>query len=219
MSIMTTTQPRTFDFERMLVAFECVQFTRDGEAALPDTISFLDAMNEVTLLFDHLGTGFGFVRADVESKSKILQDYYDAKPEENKLLDDMIQTEIKNDTIRKKPPPSAGRTLLRLMWATKFLYTLMHDLKEAYEPNSTKTLKSAVSHAYDVALAEHHGWLIRKGVGVAVNLLPNKDSFIAGLGVKMEKREEYLQRVELSFKPLVDKMYKYYENYSLLDLP
>ncbi|KAA8493315.1 Ceramide-1-phosphate transfer protein [Porphyridium purpureum] len=213
--------PAKFDFERMLVAFEEIKFSRapDAGAALPDTALFVLAMKEVALLFDHLGTGFGFVRADVETKTAVIYEYYAQDTTKNAFLSDMVEAEMDAGTIRKKPPPSTGRTLLRLMWATKFLYLLMVELSEAYKPDSKKTLKSAVSTAYDAALAPNHGWVVRKAVGVAVNLLPTKDVFLQNLGVDASRRDEYLKRVQVAFEPLVRKMYAYYEKHQLLDLP
>mmetsp|Transcript_4724 Transcript_4724/g.8240 ORF Transcript_4724/g.8240 Transcript_4724/m.8240 type:complete len:225 (-) Transcript_4724:2466-3140(-) len=211
---------KSFDFERMLIAFESITFTKDDDVrALPDTVPFLNAMDEVTLLFDHLGTGFGFVRADVEHKSHILREYYRQNPEESEFLDDIVQKEISQKSIRTNKPPSAGRTLLRLMWATKFLYVLMMELNDSFSPNSKKTLKNCVSKAYDEALKEHHGWPIRTAVSVAVNLLPSKEDFLKSLHVQLDKREEYLGRVKNSFGPLVEKMYAYYDHYKILDLP
>mmetsp|Transcript_3430 Transcript_3430/g.7417 ORF Transcript_3430/g.7417 Transcript_3430/m.7417 type:complete len:238 (-) Transcript_3430:2332-3045(-) len=225
---------RKFSFERMLQCFEAIRFARSTAASehdnhtpgLPLAEPFLDAMDEVTLLFDHLGTGFGFVRADVESKTAIMRGHivnHDGPESDSATpLEDLVQGEISARTIvHNKPPlgPSAGRTLLRLMWATKFLSVLMEELAKAYTPGSKLTLKACVSKAYNEALAEHHARAIRLGVSVAVNLLPNKDSFVANLGVAVERRDEYLARVQRSFGPLVARMYSYYERENLLTLP
>jgi len=230
---------KTFSFERMLERFEAIRF-RDGksageanDAALPLAEPYLDAMDEVTLLFDHLGTGFGFVRADVESKTAIMREHVakltsgdgaakDTPAAVNTALEELVEREMAAGTTRQnKPPagPSAARTLLRLMWATKFLAVLMEELAAAYAPGSKATLKSCVSNAYAAALAEHHGRAIRMGVAVAVNLLPHKDAFVASLGVAVERRDEYLARVQRSFGPLVKRMYAYYERNDLLTLP
>lgn len=211
---------KDFDFERMLSAFENVSFKYPGPASLPDTQAFFEAMQEVSLLFDSLGAGFIFVRRDINEKTSILRDYFLKSPVENASLQDLVLRELTNETAYvKSDPPSAARTLLRMMWAVKFLYILMHELAKAYLPGSKSTLKDAVELAYDQALSEHHGWVIRKAVAAAMLLLPSKEDFLAKLGVEVSKRDEYLTRVEKSFKPLVDRTYQFYTEKKIHDLP
>uniref|UniRef100_A0A7S1XFN3 Glycolipid transfer protein domain-containing protein n=1 Tax=Compsopogon caeruleus TaxID=31354 RepID=A0A7S1XFN3_9RHOD len=209
-----------FNFETMLEAFERVKFKYDGLASLPDTEGFFLAMNQVALLFDHLGGGFVFVRRDILEKTSILKTHFLANPEENASLQDVVERELRSETADvKSDPPSAARTLLRMMWAAKFIYLLMRELEKSYQPGNTSTLRDAVELAYDEALSEHHSWIVRKAVGAAMLLLPSKEVFLAKLGVQISKREEYMTRVERSLKPLVDRTYEFYTDRKILDLP
>lgn len=109
----------SFSFERMLVSFESLTFSYDGDSALPDTEPFVVAMKEVGKLFDHLGTGFGFVKRDVEQKVEVVVTLTGVDPEGNKSLQDGVLREIRENKHRVKNPPSLSRTILRLMWATR----------------------------------------------------------------------------------------------------
>lgn len=236
--------PPAFDFERMVQAFESVSFAdRHTTAAsipalsprLPRTKPFLIAMSEVALLFDSLGSGFGFVRRDIASKVSILQSHSPLFAD----LTDAVLAEHPIDGSTAVVPnsaPPATRTLLRLMWACRFLDVLMHELAASFAADSasesgasesddgrravagnSRTLRDAVSRAYDVALREHHSWGVRRAVSAAVYLLPNKEVFVEKLGVDILRRDEYFARVNDSITPLVLRMYAFYDLHDIHD--
>lgn len=213
-----------FNFGRMVSAFEAVTFPTSADVCresggLPDTQSFLSAMDEVILLFDHLGSAFTFVRRDISSKTQILLQYADASPSLYRDLECAVNAEIEAGTADLKPPPSGARTLLRLMWALKFIDVLLGHLREAMKPNSKipveeRTLRAAVSVAYERALAEHHSWALRKTVRTALALLPTMETFVSKIGAT----PKYLTRLESSMTPIVEHMYRFYEKKRLLEL-
>lgn len=233
--------PAVFDFERMLEAFEAVNYA-DGQPTaaactlpprLPYSKPFLLAMNEVALLFESLGSGFGFVRRDIASKVAILHAHTPVAED----LTDAVLAEHPVDGrkgIVSSPGPAATRTLLRLMWACRFLDVLMNELMASFAADSasesgasesddgrraasdnSRTLRDAVSRAYDVALREHHSWAIRRAVSAAVYLLPSKELFVEKLGVDLSRRDEYFLRINESISPLVRRMYSFYDMHGL----
>lgn len=215
---------RVFDFARMVSAFEAVTFPLDASilrqrGGLPHTSCFLDAMSEVILLFDHLGSAFAFVRRDIHAKTSILRTYAADRPPRFVDLESAVHAEVAEGVANAKPPPSAARTLLRLMWALKFIDTLLGHLRDATRtdsrmPSAQRTLRAAVSVAYEKALAEHHSWALRKTVRAALSLLPSQETFIEKVGA----RPAYLERLERSMTPIVNAMYKFYEKEQLLNL-
>lgn len=130
-------------------------------------------------------------------------------------------------TLRTKLPdgtPSCSRTLLRLMWALKFSNYLLEGLGKTSDPESgladgDRTLKWAVGRAYDSALAEHHSWAVRRSVKTACTLLPTTEAFMNRVGVDLKRSEGYISRLSVYMSPLVERMYKYYEEKDLLQLP
>jgi len=114
-----------------------------------------------------------------------------------------------------RTPASGSRTLLRLMWGSQFIRVLLKELGS----DDSLTTKEALRSAYDKVLAPHHSWLIRKAVGAALYLAPERNAFLAKLGVDMDRKDEYLTRIEASLGSTCDRMYAYYEKHGILDLP
>ena len=50
--------------------------------------------------------------------------------------------------------------------------------------SSGNSLKESASTAYDLVLAPHHPWAIRKAVGVGTNFLPSRSQFLSKLNEK-----------------------------------
>lgn len=232
-----------FDFERMLAAFEAVNYA-DGQQVsaacvrpprLPFLKPFLLAMNEVALLFESLGSGFTFVRRDIVSKVALLHAH---KPVFDDLTDAVLAENPAGGSagVVSSSSPGATRTLLRLMWACRFLDVLMNELMASFAADSasesgasesddgrrtpmgsSRTLREAVSRAYDIALRDHHSWAVRRAVSTAVYLLPSKEVFVEKLGVDMSRRHEYFLRINESLSPLVRRMYSFYDVHNLHD--
>ncbi len=206
-----------FDFGRLVSAFEGVTFPNmkkdlnlldaSEQGALPYTTPFVRAMGEVAQLFDHLGTAFLFVRRDIESKTSILRGYAAERPE----LERAVLQEVHDGVADCTAPPSASRTLLRLMWALRFIDELLTVLRT----DKSATLRAAVTHAYDAALAEHHTWALRRTVRTATVALPSAETFVQRVGVK----PVYLDRLAKTMSPMVSTMYRFYEKHGLLGLP
>ena len=62
----------------------------------------------------------------------------------------------------------------RLMWFLDFTSVMLHKQFE----NESGKLKNSVSHAYDTTLAEYHGWILRKTIGVRVKICINFSCWI-----------------------------------------
>jgi hypothetical protein len=214
----------TFEFDKLVSAFEAVAFdVRLGpdSPALPKTKEFLAAMNEVSLFFEVLGTGFAFVRRDISSKVALIQ----AHSPHHEDLTDAVMADINAGIAGPKSTPSTEdpsvtRTLLRLMWATRFIEVLMRELTRTYQPvagESDVTLYDAVSTAYAESLADKHTWGLRRAVAAALYLLPTKDGFVQKLHVDSSRFEEYLHRLNASLGPLIKRTYAFYDLHDLHD--
>ena len=101
------------------------------------------------------------------------------------------------------------------MWGCQFIRVLLKEIVT----NDQLTTKEGLRIAYDKVLAEHHSWIIRKTVGAALHLAPERTKFLAKLGVDDGNQEELFNRIEASLGVMCDKMYAYYELHHILDLP
>lgn len=72
---------------------------------------------------------------------------------------------------------STSRTLFRGCWFFDFLYTVFQGIYEKREDKMSKIAQGA----YTFGLAPHHGFMLKKIAGVAMNAIKRKDKFIAGL--------------------------------------
>jgi Glycolipid transfer protein (GLTP) len=244
-----------FEFEKMVAAFEAVQCASgwDNDAPrLPLAEPFLDAMCEVAQLFDHLGGGFTFVRRDIAAKVAILRAHLPAAADLTTTVEAELASGIagaagkdsgkvwRKGAATLQEPPTATRTLLRLMWATRFIDVLLRELSASFAAESGSdvssevsldgggkgrsglrigTLREAVCTAYDEALAPHHSWTVRRTVAAACYLLPSKEIFVDKLGVDLSRRDEYFRRVDASLSPLVARMYAFYTLHDIHNLP
>lgn len=221
-----------FNFDRMTSCFEKIQedYTSTRSAIprpLPNTERFLTAMDEVTKLFETLGTAFTFVKRDIDKKLSVISRHAIADPPHFADLNTAVAHEIVQRTLSTRAEdglPSCARTLLRLMWALKFADVLLDGLRQAFDPKSglssyNRTLRWAATRAYDATFAERHTWTMRRSVMGACVLLPTKEAFMDRLGVDAEKRKEFMKRLSLSMSPLVERMYAFYDKNDLLNLP
>jgi len=209
-----------FDALRFIDKAEQVTFRthREGdeeiEEDLPETLSFRDFIAEVILLFDSLGkVGFNFIKNDIVSKIGIIMNIYDEDPDANQTLQQMVEREMAEDCTRV--PASGSRTLLRLMWGVEFIRVLLDEMGH----NDEMATKEGLRIAYNKVLYEHHPWVVRQAVSMAVHLAPSRETFLASLGLDMSKKDEYLNRLLPALTRTSQKMYAFYERHSLLDLP
>lgn len=219
-------QLTNFDLEIMICSFESIHNNfLTTHNPLPLTAHFLSAMQQLCLIFDTLGSAFVFVKRDITSKIHIINQFATDQPNHYSQLQLAVEYELENANFNNESLANSNctRTILRLMWALKFVHVLLEGLAEAFDNKSClsendRTLCWAVSRAYSCALAEHHSWPIRKTVQTACAMLPTKESFMHKIAVKDSKRESLLRRIQSSMSPLVKRMYTYYEQHDLLSL-
>jgi hypothetical protein len=201
-----------FSVERFIASWDAVTFSKHD---LPDTIPFLDAFKDILIIFDICGSGFGFVKQDIVTKVGIIREIYEKDPDNSTNLQDMVEREVAAKTARNKKKAGVSRNLLRLMWAILFIRTLLREIGTKED----LTMQEGVRIAYDKALKEHHPWVIRTAVAAAIHFVPSKETFLQKISIDLDRKNEYLERVENALGPLIDKMYSYYEEHGLLDLP
>ena len=105
---------------------------------------------------------------------------------------------------------------MRLMWFLDFLATMIGELLA-----DKQELSACAQAAYDVALAPHHPWLIRKTIGAAMYFLPSKANFwknLAGtddVSVIKPKMQEFITQME----KVRQELWSFYREHKLTDLP
>ena len=96
---------------------------------------------------------------------------------------------------------STSRTLYRGCWFFDFLFKIFEQITQKRDDKMSKIAQAA----YTFGLAPHHGFMLKKVAGVAMNAIKRRDKFIAGLveeqskvqGIKYNEEMAYADFTEL----------------------
>lgn len=193
--------------------------TDDGDIKLQE---YILGYREWCKFFSHFGTIFSFVTSDINTKLSILEEYKAGDDAAYATVQSMIKHEKTNGILDqelsgKSKGASGARTLLRLHRALKFCYKLIED---AIAMDDNGKMSTTAWNAYQETLANHHTWIIRKGVGVAVYTLPTKKKLFEKVGGESgSEGESLMQDAVNSIKPVYDIVQDEYDKNGILDLP
>ena len=183
-----------------------------------DMDCYLDAWDELIRFLNLMGSAFTFVSSDVTKKVAILRKFRADCPEEYKSVVKMLAHEKTNGVI-KTVQINGSRTLLRLHRALKFLQILFAKL--AKNEDKGKVSDMAYNAYHSSPMAKYHPWLVRKAVGVAVYVLPNREGFIETLNQNVPTAE--LESTMESCSSNMEIIYKHtdalYKENDMLELP
>ncbi|CEF67656.1 Glycolipid transfer protein domain-containing protein [Strongyloides ratti] len=182
---------------------------------------YLNAYEELSKIFTMLGRIFGFVESDVVNKLNILSTCLENKPENYNAVLTMIQYECSGNN---KPLDQGSRTLLRLHRALDFIIKFVNGLMEGH--CSGISIHEIVKKAYDETLANFHGFIIRKSVGLAVYGLPDREQILRRFFKIPESEEIPTEKIineAEEFHSVANEVYSRiqiaYETRNLLNLP
>jgi len=213
-----------FSLKRMANLFKSCVEINDPEKV--DLDCYMDAWVELIKFLNTLGTAMSFVVKDVEGKLKHMKTLKEGEAAGYKSVASMINHEKEKDLIqyegdKAKPVLSGSRTILRLHRALLFLQIFFKKVGENPDDESAKVSTMCHDAYKESPMSKYHGWIIRKSVGVAVMILPNKKQFISQLGGGMEKNELYstLDESNKNMNKLCQYTETMFKNNDLMELP
>lgn len=220
---MMTEADVQFSVTGMVELFENCAKSSDNEEV--NMKCYLDSWHELIRFLNSMGKAFAFIASDVGEKCKILKDYLTKTPEGYKTIESMVLFEKEKDLIQfkgqaKKLEPSGSRTLLRLHRALIFLKIFFDKISENRDENKISQLCYDAYH--ESPMSKFHPWYIRKAVGVAVFVLPNRSNFmtqICGPDLTVDQVYQLLHDCSASMGSIYDKTEKIYQKYNLGELP
>ena len=170
-----------------------------------------------------MGTIFSFVTSDVRSKIAILQRRLASEAGEHyKTVEKMIQYEVAcGITARTKSGEESGsRTMLRLHRALEFLILLFREMAKS-SADGAESFSALVGRCYGATLANHHPWVVRSGVYVALYAVPSRSSLVQRLDAdgSEERIVSQLNAAVLAMQPVYDRLQTLYSDNDLLQLP
>nr|CAB3233603.1 ceramide-1-phosphate transfer protein [Phallusia mammillata] len=187
---------------------------------------YLDAWEELIRFLNSMGKAFTFVSSDVVDKVGILRDFRKSNEGRNyATIEEMMSYEKKNDLINYKDAPSkkvkasGSRTLLRLHRALKFLLILIGKLARNEDDGKVSVMGYNAYHASP--MSKYHPWIVQKAVGVAVYMLPDRETFIKQMCQDLS-REEIESTMDVCSQSM-DAVFEYsealYSKFDLLEIP
>ena len=178
----------------------------------------------VDRFFTLLGTIFSFVTSDVHSKLDVLQHHLASDAGENyATVEKMIEYEVASGMATRLETsgehPSGSRTLLRLHRALEFLLLLFRELAQS-SADGAESFSALVGRAYTATLANHHSWVVRGAVSVALYAVPSRSSLVRRLDPEgsEERIVDDLNATVLAMQPVYDQVQTLYADSDLLEL-
>jgi len=206
-----------FDLQTVLDGFKkCLG--DDGQLYLD---AYLRAYTEINKFFTILGSVFNFVASDVQSKLNILQCYRKGGAGEYYYsIQSMIEYEKEQELLYSTEKASGSRTLLRLHRALEFIAGFLEELHKAPEDGG---LGGVTSDVYKRTLARHHSWLVAKGVGAVLYMMPAKNTIVqkvtGGIPAVRKRNEALMPEVLEAMTKVYSLTQNLYEDYKITDLP
>lgn len=128
-----------------------------------------------------------------------------------------VKTMVVYECNSKVPQPSGSRTLLRLHRALKFLILFVGEIHKSEESAS---MPEIFRDSYAKSLSNHHGWFIRKSIGLASNTVPDKPQLIQ---IIFDNADHDIDTTAAEFLTIIQNVYdrvqSIYETHNLLNLP
>lgn len=179
---------------------------------------YLDSYQHINMFFSLMGTIFSFVSKDLQAKMDILRGY--VNDGHYTTVRTMFEYERDKGLLEKRGYVSGARTLLRLHRGLDFIRAFLKRILGLRDEDGTA---QACREAYDVTLAPHHTFVIRKGAQLAMYALPTKENlFIKVCCGDNELIENSLQLLPTTLDTMAtvyDKIDALFTKYDLHHLP
>lgn len=187
---------------------------------------YLEAWGELIKFLNSMGKGFSFIASDVVEKCEHLRNLKSKVTKEYETVNSMVLYEMENNLIQYKSKPqkpvlSGSRTLLRLHRALIFLKMFFDKICDTEDDNA-KVSQMCYDAYHASPMSKYHSWLIRKAVGVAVIVLPNRKTFATQLcqtDLTHEEIYEKLRECSKNMNQIYESTEKIYQRNKLMELP
>ena len=164
--------------------FKSISFKLKKAAKNPDDLNpfyTISAIYDFTKFFKDISSALSMGFSDITEKCELMRKRFQEYPEVN-TIQELCNKEIELDVHKlngdnnkslghKKDKYakyiSGCRTFLRLLW---FLEYLLDVFQNILKDDGDGKVKKILGNSYDKVLAPHHGFFVRKAVGVALSM-------------------------------------------------
>lgn len=152
--------------------------------------------------------------ADVKEKLATLHGYLKKNEECYKTIFKTVNYE-KDNRIHKNKGNNASRHILRLHRALVFIYRFLDRLYKSDQKHKSSAICSEV---YEVTLAKHHSWIVRKAATVGMLTLPTREVLVQYMLHSQDDKANFPMFIQ-SVESVYDTTQSIYEKVEFLDLP
>ncbi|KAH9851969.1 glycolipid transfer protein [Lenzites betulinus] len=185
-------------------SFADVPITADGV----ESAAFLLAATDFVNMFDLLGGGvFLFVQNDLRGNIAGVRRQHDAAPTESATLEQLVAHECAHHAAERERAGTACLVrLLRGLWFTCEALRNMQQDRDA-------ELHTCFKRSYDANLKQHHSFVVRSVVSVAIRAVPHRHDFYARItqGGSHEKFDSELTKWLAGLEALVVRLKAFLE--------
>merc|ERR1711973_62312 len=211
--------PKDFSLDRLLSSFEeCID--SEGRILLS---KYIIGYEELYKFLNLLGTVFGWVSTDVDTKLDVLREQRKSEASANyQDVRSMLKYEVDNKLIKYKAKDSrtGSRNLLRIHRALEYIVAF---LKEVPNLEADDKCCGISQTAYKGTLQKFHPWVVQKAATLAMNLLPTKAGLIEKIcgddEEKIKAAHEALPKAVKAMQTVYEKTEEVYLEFELLNLP
>ncbi|XP_058037338.1 glycolipid transfer protein domain-containing protein 2 isoform X2 [Ahaetulla prasina] len=208
-----------FDIRQLQRAFSASLSPR-GEILLRE---YLHGWRQLLKFMDTLGTAFGLISRETESKISIMQQHQEGPHGLHyHTVQSMVDFELASglvgfQSLPAQQLPSGCRTLLRLHRALKWLELFLHKLGTSQKDEKSSQM---CAEAYQTALAPYHSWWVQQAVALAFLAMPSRQELyhIMVRGEKLAAGAVVLTTVE-SLSRVYNVTQEVYSAHGMLELP
>ena len=194
----------------------------------------ISSIFDFTKFFKEISSALSMGFSDITEKSQIMREKFEEYPTSTDIFD-LLNKEMElnihklNGNNNKKLGHgkdkysnyiSACRTFLRLLWFLEYLNDVFENV---LKDDGNGPIKTILGNSYNKVLAPHHGFIVRKAVGVALafssaGTVTNTVELIFGYKEFNDEAKKSIQDTIDMIKIIMDSGYDFYKKNDLLGL-
>ena len=218
-----------FDFK--IISFKLLKASETPNNLNP--FYTLSAIYDFTKFFKDISSALSMGFSDITEKCELMRNRFNEYPDSNSIQD-LCNKEIELNIYKLNGDNnkslghyndkysnyiSCCRTFLRLLWFLEYLIDIFENLVKC---EGNEKIKKILGDSYNKVLAPHHGFLVRKAVGLALSFsnagnVPDIVKLILRYDFNDESKI-LLKETNCLMKKIWNGGYEFYQENNLLDL-
>ena len=217
--------------------FKIISFKLQKASETPNNLNpfyTLSAIYDFTKFFKDISSALSMGFSDITEKCELMRKRFNEYPDANSIQD-LCKKEIELDIYKLNGDNnkslghyndeysnyiSGCRTFLRLLWFLEYLIDIFENIVKC---EGNEKIKKILGDSYNKVLAPHHGFLVRKAVGLALSFsnagnVSDIVKLILGYDNFNDESKTLLKETNCLMKKIWNGGNEFYKENNLLDL-